>query len=59
VTDSYERVSADLASLVGDPLEHLPVHWTPAELPPCSKAVMERVLTGLQRLGSREQRERR
>lgn len=58
MTIAYKQTSLDLASLVRDPLPHLPIHWTPAEPPPCSKAVMERVLIGLQRLGPREKQER-
>lgn len=51
MTITQERTSVDLASLVRDPLPHLPIYWTPAQPPPCSPYVMERVLIGLRQLG--------
>lgn len=58
-TMEVRAVLLPLGHLVKEPSPYLPVHWTPAEPPPCSQAVMARVLIGLRQLDGRRVPERR
>lgn len=52
------RPGSELACLVSDPLQHLPFYWRPV-VPPCSQAVMGRVLHRLRHLDQYRVPERR
>lgn len=59
MTLTCERFRLDLACLVRDPPEYLPRYWRPVEPPPCSQAVLRRVLFCLRNLDQHTVPERR